>query len=74
MTVLLALFIGFIIGFIIGVIVSALVAGASRLEESRQQEIEARLVGEDPATRPKPEERAILHWPVIETSHSWEDE
>lgn len=40
---------------------------------SRQVEIEARLVGEDPKNLPATEERAVVHRPVIESSHSWSE-
>lgn len=51
---------------------SALTQRLSR-EERRQREIAARLVGEDPKNVPAAEERAVVHRPVIESSHSWSE-
>lgn len=45
----------------------------ARREERRQGEIAALLVGEDPKNLPAPEDRAVVHRPVIESSHSWSE-
>lgn len=63
---------------LIAAVVAAYVVGYRRgsrpvREERRQREIAALLVGEDPKHLPADEERAVIHRPVIETSHSWSE-
>lgn len=63
---------------LIAAVVAAYVVGFRRgarpvREERRQQEIAALLVGEDPKNLPAAEERAVIHQPVIESSHSWSE-
>lgn len=63
---------------ILAALVAAYVVGYRRgarpaREERRQRTIAALLVGEDPKNLPADEERAVIHRPVIETSHSWSE-
>ena len=63
---------------LIAAIIAAYVLGFRRgarpvREERRQREIAALLTGEDPKNLPADEERAVIHRPVIESSHSWSE-